>query len=102
MPVHSEFRQPRISSSSASSSSFCAFTRPPELLLQRIAVDSVVVSSELVDEVLDLVQRVAGRDPEGGRLASAAVLLPRVRLGELLVGSLDRAGVCERLSLALL
>ena len=46
MPVHSESRQPRISSSSAISRSSCArsLTCLLQLLLQRVAVDAVVVA----------------------------------------------------------
>src|SRR5213593_1425109 len=102
IPVHSELRQPRISSSSAISSSACAFTGLLELLLQRIAVDSVVVPLQLVDELVDLVHRFPRDDPERDRLAAPPELLPRVPLGELLVRRLDRAGVRERPTLALL
>src|SRR5512132_935370 len=79
IPVHSESRQPRISSSSAISSSSVArsLTCLLELLLQGIAVDAVVVAVQLVDEFLDPHDRVARDDPEGDRLAAAAVLLPR-------------------------
>src|SRR4029453_16064761 len=91
MPVHSEFRQPRISSSSAIGRSSCArsLTCLLELLLQRIAVDAVVVPLELVDELVDLVHRVAPHEPERHRLAAAAELLPRVPLGVLVVRRLD-------------
>src|SRR5688572_6310604 len=104
MPVHSEFRQPRISSSSAISRSCCArsFTRLLELFLERIAVDPVVVALELVDELSDLVHGVAGDDPEGDRLAAAPVLLARVPVGEGPVRSLDGPRVLERLALPLL
>src|SRR5262245_35336917 len=104
MPVHSESRQPRISSSSAISSNECAsdsFTCPPQLLLERIAVDAVVVAVQLVDELVDLDDRLARNDPQPGRLAATSVLLARVDVGELVVRRLDRAGVVERLSLAL-
>src|SRR5512132_225343 len=91
IPVHSESRQPRISSSSAISSSSVAraLTRLPQLLLERIAVHAVVVAVQLVDELLDPHDRVASDHPEGDRLAAAAVLLARVRLCETLVGRLD-------------
>src|ERR671931_528008 len=90
MPVHSESRQPKMSSSSAISSSACAFTRLLQLLLQRIPVDAVVVAVQLVDEVLDLVHGLARDDPERRRLAAPAELLARVPVGEALVGRLDR------------
>src|SRR5690242_12749269 len=98
MPVHSESRHPRTSSSSAIASRSCArsLTRLLQLFLQGVAVHAVVIAIELVDEVLDRVQRLARRDPERRRLAAAPVLLARVRLCELLVGRLDRAGVLER------
>src|SRR5512132_1001285 len=103
IPVHSELRQPRISSSSAISRS-CArsLTRLPQLLLERIAVDAVVVPLQLVDELVDLVHGLAWDDPERDRLAPPPELLPRVPLGELLVRRLDRAGVRERLALPFL
>src|SRR5215471_2435365 len=72
IPVHSESRQPRISSSSAISSNERAsdsFTCLLELRLQRVAVDAVVVAVELVDELLDLDDRLARHDPQRGRLA---------------------------------
>src|SRR5438552_2930085 len=102
IPVHSEFRQPMISSSSASSSSFCAFTRPSQLFFEWIAVDSVVVLLELVGEVFDLADLVPGHDPEGHGLAPATILLARIGLGEFPVRRLHRAGVREGLALALL
>ncbi len=46
--------------------------------------------------------RVAGDDPQRRRLAAAAVLLVRVGAREPLVGRDHRAGVLERLPLALL
>src|SRR3954452_13135986 len=79
-----------------------AFTRFPEFLLERIAVDPVVVLLQLVGEVVDLVHGLTGDDPEGRRLAAATVLLARVRLRERLVRRLDRAGMSERLPLPLL
>jgi len=60
----------------------------------------VVVAVELVDEVLDLDDRLARNDPERLRLAAPPVELLRIRLGEVLVRSLERAGVLERLPLA--
>src|SRR5262245_61674764 len=102
MPVHSEFRQPRISSSSAISSSACSFTCLLQLLLERVAVDAVVVALELVDELVDLVHRVARHEPERDRLAAPAELLACVPLGVLVVRRLHRARVRERLPLPLL
>src|SRR5215210_1139133 len=104
IPVHSELRQPRISSSSAISSSSCArsLTCLPQLLLERITVDAVVVAPELVDEVVDLEHVVARHDPQCDGFAAAAVLLPRVRLREVAVRRRDGARMLERLALALL
>src|SRR5919198_1207089 len=104
IPVHSESRQPRISSSSAISSRrcTCSFTGLLELLLQRIAVDAVVVPVELVDEVLDLENRIPRHDPKRLRLPAPPVELLRVRLGKRTVWRVERTGVLERLSLALL
>src|SRR5919205_1332108 len=105
MPVHSESRQPMISSSSAISSNercSCSFTRPPELVLQRVAVDTVVVPVQLVDELLDLDDRLARHDPQRRRLTAPPVLLARIHLGELPVRRVHRAGVLKRLALALL
>src|SRR6478672_1956192 len=83
IPVHSEFRQPRTNSSSAIWSSCSrSLTCLPELRLQRVAVDPVIVAPELVDEVLDLGDFLARDDPERGRLASPPVLLVRVRAGK--------------------
>jgi len=62
----------------------------------------VVVLLELVREVVDFVNGLAGDDPQSGRLAAPAVLLASVGLGELFVRSLDGARVCEGLPLALL
>src|SRR5207249_10066323 len=100
--VHSESRQPRISSSSAiaSSSSARSLTRLLQLLLERIPVDAVVIAVQLVDELLDRQDRVAAHDPERGRLTAAAVLLARVPLGEALVRRLDRARVLEQIGRA--
>src|SRR4029079_12395451 len=89
--VHSESRQPRISSSSAISSN-SSLTCLLQLLLERIAVDAVVVPVQLVDELLDPHDRPALDHPERDRLAAAAELLARVRLGKVLVGGLDRGG----------
>src|SRR5215210_885403 len=104
IPVHSELRQPRISSSSASSSRSCA--RALTCLLQprldRVAVDAAVLEVELVRELLDRVDRVAGDDPERDRLLTARVELPRICVGELPVRRMEGAAVDERLSLALL
>src|ERR1051326_6406698 len=105
MPVHSESRQPRISSSSAISSRSCcscSFTCLLELLLQRVAVDAVIVAVQLVDEVVDLEYGLSRHDPERRRLAAPSVLLARVHVGEAVVGRLDRAGMLERLPLPLL
>src|SRR5215472_16834808 len=103
MPVHSELRQPRTSSSSAIwSSSSRSLTGLLQLHLQRVPVDAVVVAAELVREVVDLANRVARDDPERRRLAAPPVLLVRVRLREGRVRSGDGAGVLEGLALALL
>src|SRR5918994_5981868 len=101
IPVHSESRHPRTSSSSASSRS-SSFTGKLQLLLQRVAVDAVVVALELVDEVVDGEDGVAGDDPERLRLGAPPVELTGVLLGEAAVGSLQRACVRERLALPLL
>src|SRR5215203_15429 len=104
MPVHSEFRQPRISSSSAIGRSSCSrsFTRLLQLFFERIAVDPVVVPLQLVDELVDLVHGRARDDPERDRLASPAELLAGVPLPVLVVRRLDRARVREGLPLPLL
>ena len=73
-----------------------------QLRLQRIAVDAVVALLELVREVADLAEGCARHEPEGLRLLAPPVLLPRVRLGERVVGSGDRARMLERLALPLL
>src|SRR5215211_1800075 len=73
-----------------------------QLLLERIAVHPVVVSVQLVDEVLDGQDRLARHHPERLRLAAAPVLLAGVPLGEAFVRRLDRAGVLERLALPFL
>src|SRR4051794_24208899 len=105
MPVHSESRQPRISSSSAISSRrccSCSFTCLLQLLFERIAVDAVVVAVELVDELVDLDHGLPWDDPEGRRLPASAVLLARVHVREVVVRRLDRAGVLQSLPLAFL
>src|SRR5579859_6346265 len=103
IPVHSELRQPRTSSSSAIwSNSACSLTCLLQLRLQRVAVDPVVVLAELVGEVLDLVDRVARDDPERHRLAATTVLLVRVGVSEGRVGRGHRAGMLERLPLPFL
>src|SRR5690242_12235319 len=102
MPVHSESRQPRTSSSSARPSSSCSFTRLLQTCLDRVAVDAAVLEVELVGPVLDVADRVAGDEPQRDRLAAPAVLLARPRLGEVRVGRLDRPGVLERLAPPLL
>src|SRR3954447_12221413 len=99
MPVHSESRQPRISSSSAISSRSCcscSFTCLLELLLQRIAVHPVVIAVELDEDLVYLDHRIPWEAPERGRLAAPAVLLARVDVGEVVVRSFDRAGVLQR------
>src|ERR687887_1051945 len=105
IPVHSESRQPRTSSSSAIASNermSCSFTGLLQLLFQRVAVDSVVVPVQLVDELVDLDDRLARDDPERSRLAAAAVLLARVHVGELAVGCLHGPRVLQRLAFPLL
>src|SRR5512133_804348 len=105
IPVHSESRQPRISSSSAISSNertSDSFTCLLELLLERVAVDAVVVAVQLVGKVLDLDDRLARDHPERRRFPAPSVLLPGVDVGELAVGRLDGAGVLERLPFPLL
>src|SRR4051794_5786845 len=106
MPVHSELRQPRISSSSAIASNTSArdppcnrlllgcsglgsLTRLLQLLLEWVAVDAVVVPLELVDELVDLVHGRPRDEPERYRLAATAELLARVPLRVLVVGRLD-------------
>src|SRR5262249_35535194 len=96
MPVHSESRQPRTSSSSARPSSACSFTCLLQSSLDRVAVDASVLEVELVGPVLDVADGVARDEPERDRLAAPAVLLARPRLGEVCVGSDHRAGVLER------
>src|SRR5262245_12025164 len=95
MPVHSESRQPRTSSSSARPSSTCSFTSLLQACLDRVAVDAAVLEVELVGPVLDVADGVAGDEPERDRLAAPAVLLAGPGLGEVRVGRDDRAGVLE-------
>src|SRR5690242_21099630 len=96
IPVHSESRQPRTSSSSASPSSSCSFTRLLQTGLDRVAVDAAVLEVELVGPVLHVVDRLARDEPERHRFSSPAVLLARPGLGEVRVGRDDRARVLER------
>src|SRR5215470_8983092 len=96
MPVHSESRQPRTSSSSARPSSACSFTSLLQARLDGVAVDPAVLEVELVGPVLDVADRVARDKPEGDRLAAPAVLLARPGLREVGVGRDDRAGILER------
>src|SRR5246127_4940106 len=102
IPVHSESRQPRTSSSSARPSSACSFTRLLQPRLDRVAVDAAVLEVELIRPVLDVADRVARDQPERDRFPASAVLLARPRLREVRVGCLDRAGVLERLAAPLL
>src|SRR5690349_2275197 len=96
MPVHSDSRQPRTSSSSARPSSACSFTSLLQAGLDRVTVDAAVLEVELVGPVLDVADRPARDEPERDRLATPAVLLARPGLGEVRVGGDDRAGVLER------
>src|SRR5215211_4177674 len=104
MPVHSESRQPRISSSSAYSISRCArsLTRLPQLRLQRVPVDAVVGLLELVVEVGHFVDRVARDHPQRDRLLAPPVLLVREHLRERRVRRRQGAGVRERRAFLLL
>src|SRR6187455_321095 len=118
MPVHSELRQPRMSSSSASASSrsvrslTCGSGRHVEgsgalaclvqARLDRVAVDAAVLHLELVRELVDLADRVTWNEPERDRLLPPRVLLARVDLRELFVRRVDRARVLEGLPLPLL
>src|SRR5688500_1079820 len=52
--------------------------------------------------IIELGDRLAGNDPEPMRLAPASVELTRVMHGQLLVGSVDVAGVDHRVALVLL
>src|SRR5580765_3465023 len=102
MPVHSDSRQPRKSSSSAiARSCSCALTCLLQTCLDRVAVDAAVLEVELVSPVLDVTDLVARYEPERDRLAAAAVLLACPGLREVRVGRDDRAGVLERLALPL-
>src|SRR5690348_14864571 len=102
MPVHSESRQPRTSSSSARPSSACSFTSLLQACLDRVAVHAAVLEVELVGPVLDVADRVARDEPERDRLAAPAVLLARPGFREVRVGSDDRAGMLERRAALLL
>src|SRR6185437_8521434 len=109
MPVHSESRQPTISSSSANPSSRSVLDESAGALtcllqpsLDRVAVDAAVLEVELVGPVGDLVDRRARYEPEALALAAAAELLARPGIGEGRIGRLDRPRVRERLSLPLL
>src|SRR5262249_40099849 len=102
MPVHSESRQPRTSSSSARPSSAGSFTTLLQTCLDRVAVDAAVLEVELVRPVLDVADRFARNEPERDRLAAPAVLLACPRLREVCVGCDDRAGVLERSAALLL
>src|SRR5437763_10212570 len=104
IPVHSESRHPRTSSSSASSSRRRTrlFTCLCQLRLERVAVHAVVVPLQLVDELVHLVDGLARNDPQRHRLAPPAVLLPRVDLCEGRVRSGKRPRVLERLAFPLL
>src|SRR6185503_21112438 len=104
IPVHSELRQPRTSSSSARVRSSCAFTRLLQLHLEGVPVDPAVVAVEDVGDVRvsHLFDCVARDDPERERLSAPAVELARVRFGEREVGSLERAAVLKGLAFSLL
>src|SRR6185436_21044539 len=118
MPVHSEFRQPRISSSSAIASKRsvrsltrrsrrhvqrpCPLARLLEARLDRVPVDPAVLHLELVRELVDLAQGGARCEPERHRLLPPPGLLAGVDLRELLVRRRDRAGMLEGLALPLL
>src|SRR4051794_16556756 len=103
-PVHSESRQPRISSSSARlrssrARSLACNTQP---LLDRVAVDAPVLEVELVGPVRHRMDRRARNEPQALALAPPPELLARPRVGERRVGRVDRAGVRVRLALPLL
>src|SRR5262245_25130626 len=104
MPVHSEFRQPRTSSSSARASSSCALTSLLQLHLERVAVHAAVVPVEDVGDagLAHLLDGLARDDPERERLAAPPVELACVGLGEHEVRSLERAAVLEGLTLPFL
>src|SRR5712691_5256312 len=91
-----------MSSSSAISSSACAFTCLLQLGFQRIAVDAVVRLVQLVGKVMELMDRVPRHDPQRFRLLTAGVLLVRVRLRKGHVRRVDRPGVRERNAFLLL
>src|SRR5215470_4616516 len=93
IPVHSESRQPRTSSSSARPSSACSFTSLLQACFDRVAVNPPVLEVELVRPVLDVADRVARDEPERDRLAAPAVLLARPGLRKVGVWCDDRAGV---------
>src|SRR5206468_3326590 len=101
IPVHSESRQPRTSSSSASPSR-SSFTCFLQSRLDRVAVDPAVLEVELVGPVIHDVYGGARHEPERDRLAAAAVLLARPRLRELGVGRHDRPRMLEGLAAAVL
>ncbi len=75
---------------------------PAPLRLERVAVDTVEVALELVHELADFGDLRPRHDPERLRLAAPAVELAGVRLRERVVWRDERAGVLERLALALL
>src|SRR4051794_40519034 len=96
IPVHSESRQPMISSSSARPSSSSSFTSLLQPRLDRVAVDAPVLQVEFVGPVVDDVHRAARPQPQRHGFAPPAVLLARPRLRELCVRRDDGAGVLER------
>src|SRR5438874_10980768 len=102
MPVHSESRQPRTSSSSARPSSACSFTSLLQAGLDRVAVAAAVLEVEPVGPGFDVADRIARDGPQRDRLAAPAVLLAGPGLGEVRVGGNDRARVFERLAPPLL
>src|SRR5215213_7089276 len=91
MPVHSELRQPRMSSSSARLRSSCALTCLLELHLEGVAVHPAVVAVEDLGDVRlpNLLDGLARDDPECERLAAPAVELTRIGLGEDEIGRLE-------------
>src|SRR3954454_15500904 len=95
MPVHSESRQPRTSSSSARPSSACSLTSLLQSGLDRVTVHAAVLEVEFVGPVLDVADRVARDEPERDRLATPAILLARPCLREVGIRRDDRAGVLE-------
>src|SRR5947209_5809668 len=99
IPVHSDSRHPRKSSSSAIDSSACSFTGLLQPSLDRIAVNTAVLEVELVGPVLDVADLAPRDEPQRHRLAAAPVLLACPRLREVRVGRDDRAGMLERLAL---